>query len=167
MSTRKQTEEELARYFEERRGDISMWAAKPTKIRVRRGGPSTVFSVRFTREELNLLQEAADKQGITISELIRAAASREVTRQASGVGDLEQAAVSLRRIADLISSQAREPPTDMDTKMAESVVAGKVYTNVPEPIEAPVFGPKQAPRGGKTKHEEPVRTQKPARRKKD
>jgi hypothetical protein len=167
MSTRRQTGEELARDFEERRGDISMWAQKPSKIRVRRGGPSTVFSVRFAREELNRLQEAADKRGRTISELIRTAALREVTRQPFDPEGLEQAAVFLRQIADLISSQAQGPQIDRDTRMAESFVAGKVHKNVPKPIRPPVFASKRDPRGGAADHEEPVRSQQPARRKKE
>ena len=68
------TEEELARYYEERKGDLSQWETKPRKIRVRRGGPSTVFSMRFAPEELKVAQDAAGRLGVTVSEFIRRSA---------------------------------------------------------------------------------------------
>ncbi len=67
-------EEKLAKLYEEHAGDLSLWETKPRKIRIRRGGPSHTFSVRFAPEEMELLQSAADERGVTISELIREAA---------------------------------------------------------------------------------------------
>ncbi len=67
------TEADLARYFDERKGDLSQWETKPRRIRVRRGGPSTVFSIRFAPEELKLIQLAATIQGMTVSEFVRRA----------------------------------------------------------------------------------------------
>ena len=93
----------LARYFDEHKGDMSLWdTTKPIKIRVRRGGPSAVFSVRFTSEELKLLQSAANARGITISQLIRDAALREVA-PAETAGDLRAVAKELHRIADTLA----------------------------------------------------------------
>ena len=158
MSKREQTNEELARYFEARRGDVSEWAEKPTRIRVRRGGPSTVFSIRFAKDELSRLQEVADTRGITISELIRTAALKEATRPSADAEDLEQAADVLRGIADLMTSKAGAEPQDMDTRMAESFVVGKTYVNVPKPIKAPAFGPKRPRAGERAKREESAST---------
>src|SRR3972149_3640347 len=112
MTKREQTNEELARYFEARRGDVSEWAEKPTRIRVRRGGPSTVFSIRFAKDELSRLQNVADARGITVSELIRTAALKEATRPSADAEDLEQAADVLRGIADLMTSKAGAEPQD-------------------------------------------------------
>jgi hypothetical protein len=66
--------EELAGYYEKHAGDLSLWSTKPRKIRVRRGGPSHTFSIRFTPEEMELLDDAAGQREITITELIRTAA---------------------------------------------------------------------------------------------
>ncbi|MFQ5879556.1 MAG: DUF6290 family protein [Dehalococcoidia bacterium] len=71
-SRRPKKEKELAQLFEERRGDMSLWAEKPTRAKVRKGG-SVVFSIRFTPDELEMLRRRADVQGITVSELIRQA----------------------------------------------------------------------------------------------
>ena len=68
-------EEELARWFETRRGDTSLWSDAPVKATVRRGG-SVVFSVRFSPGELELLRQRAKQAGTTISELVRSAALR-------------------------------------------------------------------------------------------
>jgi hypothetical protein len=70
--------EELADYYERHAGDLSLWSTKPRKIRVRRGGPSHTFSIRFTPEEMALLDDAAERRGITITELIRSAALASV-----------------------------------------------------------------------------------------
>jgi hypothetical protein len=79
MTKRKPDElDGLAGYYEQHAGDLSLWSAKPRKIRIRRGGPSHTFSVRFTPEEMELLDAAAEQRGITISELIRSAAMNSV-----------------------------------------------------------------------------------------
>ncbi len=74
-------EDELARFFEAHKGDVSLWERKPAKIRVRRGGPSTVFAVRMTPEELEELRLAANAEGRTISDLVREAALKEARRK--------------------------------------------------------------------------------------
>jgi hypothetical protein len=66
-------EDQLAEFFERRRGDTSHWSDVPVRARVRRRG-SVVFSVRFTPEELLLLRDRAQEAGTTISSLIRSAA---------------------------------------------------------------------------------------------
>jgi hypothetical protein len=68
------TEEELATFYEERKGDVSLWKSKPRKIRVRRGSPSTVFALRLAPEELEQLYRAAQAQGTNLSAFIRDAA---------------------------------------------------------------------------------------------
>jgi hypothetical protein len=65
--------EQLAEFFERRRGDTSHWSDVPVKAEVRRRG-SVVFSVRFSPEELLLLRDRAQEAGTTISALIRSAA---------------------------------------------------------------------------------------------
>jgi hypothetical protein len=77
------TEEELALFYESRKGDLSLWQSKPAKIRVRRGGPSTVFSLRLAPEELEALFRAAQAQQITLSEFIRRASMKEATEGAA------------------------------------------------------------------------------------
>lgn len=66
-------EEELARFYEERRGDVSLWD-KSRRIRVRRGSPSSVFTMRLAPEELEQLYRAAEIENVTMSEFIRKAA---------------------------------------------------------------------------------------------
>lgn len=65
------TEEELASFYEERQGDTSLREKKPRRIRARRGGPSTVFTLRLAPEELQELYDAAARQDETLSEFIR------------------------------------------------------------------------------------------------
>lgn len=72
-------EKELAEWFERRRGDTSLWSETPAKADVRRGG-STVFSLRFSPEELALFRRRAEEWGTTISHLIRSAALEAVGR---------------------------------------------------------------------------------------
>ena len=68
-------DDELAQWFENRRGDTSLWSDAPVKATVRRGG-TVVFSLRFAPEELELLRQRAEQAETTISELIRSAALR-------------------------------------------------------------------------------------------
>ena len=74
MSEQPRADETLARFHEEHRGDTSLWESKPARIRVRRGGPSTVFSLRLAPEELTEIFQEAERQGLTTSEFIRRAA---------------------------------------------------------------------------------------------
>jgi len=68
-------EEELARFFEERRGDATLWD-KARRIRVRRGSPSTVFTVRLAPEEFEQFYRAAAFYGETMSEFLRKGAAQ-------------------------------------------------------------------------------------------
>lgn len=66
--------DKLAKEYERRAGDVTGWRPVRRPIRVRRGGPSHSFSVRFTPDELDVLQAQADAHDVTISEFIRSAA---------------------------------------------------------------------------------------------
>lgn len=68
---------ETAEFFEQRRGDMSLWEKEPSKADVRKG-TSVVFSFRLTTDELRGLREAAKQRGVNVSELIRSAALREI-----------------------------------------------------------------------------------------
>jgi hypothetical protein len=67
------TDEELGKFYERRRGDESLWD-NSRRIRVRRGSPSTVFTLRLAPEELEQLYKAAKSEGETMSEFVRKAA---------------------------------------------------------------------------------------------
>jgi hypothetical protein len=73
MDKSKMTEAELADYFYEHRGDTTGWK-RVERPRSLRGKPTSVFSVRFTGEELNSLQAAAGLRGQYVSGFIRDAA---------------------------------------------------------------------------------------------
>ncbi len=66
-----------AEYYDQRKGDLSLWEETPTKARVTKGG-SVVFSLRFTREELAALQERAQDDGLTLSSFIRRCVVKEM-----------------------------------------------------------------------------------------
>lgn len=69
------TEEDIIKFHEEHKGDLSIWADKPVAAQVKKG--STVFSLRFSRDELALLRTRAELEGVTVAEFIRRAAMRE------------------------------------------------------------------------------------------
>jgi hypothetical protein len=94
--------ETLAAYFEAHKDDDSMWDwSKPKKIRIRRGSPSHVFSVRFSPEELERIDEAAEAQGITMTELIRSAA---IAAADSGqIGALKEIEEKARELTEAVS----------------------------------------------------------------
>jgi hypothetical protein len=76
--TAKLNEEELRRYYESRKGDVSTWAKKPRQLRRKPGeGPTTTFAVRLTPAELRELQTAAEKRDVSLSEFIRSASLGE------------------------------------------------------------------------------------------
>jgi hypothetical protein len=109
MKTKKTTEispdddsSTLAAYFDAHQDDDSIWDfSKPRKIRVRRGGPSHTFSVRFSPEEMERLEEAAEAQGITITELIRAAAM--AAADDGRVGALKEIEDKARELTEAVS----------------------------------------------------------------
>ncbi len=68
-------EPEIAEYYERRKGDLSLWEDKPAKVKVRRG--TSVFCIRLTKEELELLQQRSQEQGMTLSAFIRRSALKE------------------------------------------------------------------------------------------
>jgi hypothetical protein len=100
------TEEELARFYEERKGDLSLWAKDAAAIRRRRGGPSTVFAVRFTPRNWNPCKRRRNV-GTTTSDFIRTAALQAATGSddstvstrllSEAVEQVQQSVASLRR----------------------------------------------------------------------
>lgn len=76
-------ERELARFYDEHRGDPSLWEEKPTPAKVGSGG--VVFSIRFTSEELRELDAGATAEGLNVLEFIkRAALNRAKSKAAAG-----------------------------------------------------------------------------------
>jgi hypothetical protein len=68
-------EEELARLYQEHKGDISLWQKTPRRMRRHRGeGPTTSFAIRLTPEEIEELQSAAVGSQMILSEFIRSSA---------------------------------------------------------------------------------------------
>lgn len=66
-------DERIARFYEERRGDVSGW--RPAGRRLgSRGRSTSAFSVRFTDEELDAVEAAADRKEMPMSTFIRQAA---------------------------------------------------------------------------------------------
>jgi len=103
------TEEELARFYEERKGDLSLWQKTPRQIRRRRGGASTVFAVRLAPSELEELQAAAKRAGTTVSDFIRSAALRAASASegpAELVSLLNEAAEQTRQSAAALKATA-------------------------------------------------------------
>jgi uncharacterized protein (DUF1778 family) len=101
------SEDELARYYEARKGNVEQWEAKPARIRVRRGGPSTLFSLRLAPEELEELQEAAAQQGRTVSDIVRSGALKEARGGRSAnrevLRELQSAKAAMERAIDAIA----------------------------------------------------------------
>ncbi len=64
------SEAELTKYFQEHKDDSRVWEQKGRRIRARRG-PSTVFQMRITPEEL---EEIAEVAGGNVSDFVRTAA---------------------------------------------------------------------------------------------
>jgi hypothetical protein len=79
------SEEEIAQYYDEHRGDTSLWEEKPRQARIRPSESSIVISVRFSRQELAQVRLRAEQEGKTISEVIRSAVLREQTTVATDV----------------------------------------------------------------------------------
>jgi uncharacterized protein (DUF1778 family) len=103
------TEEELAQFYQARKGDVTLWQQSPLRLRNRRGrGPSTSFAVRLSPEELEELQGAAMSQAVTLSEFIRASS---LAAARTGVGENRQVLQALRdeaaRIAQTLDKLAK------------------------------------------------------------
>ena len=79
------SEQELPEYYQSRKGDVSMWAKEPRKLRRTRGaGPTTTFAIRLTPQELSELQRAAEAKGVNVSEFIRSTSLEGARLQPSG-----------------------------------------------------------------------------------
>jgi hypothetical protein len=72
-------EQDLIRYFEERRGDTTNWSQKPVVTDVPKMA-SVVFSLRLPAQELDDLRQRAEADGTTVSDLIRWAVSSSINR---------------------------------------------------------------------------------------
>ena len=64
------TDEELARYYQERRDDESLWSQTPAPVTIRKEG-GTLFSLRLPADELEVFRQQAEKRGTTVSALLR------------------------------------------------------------------------------------------------
>ena len=71
-------EEELAKFHDEHKGDLSIWADKPAPAEVKKG--SVVFSLRFSRKELEAVRALAEEEGVAVGDFIRRAALREASQ---------------------------------------------------------------------------------------
>ena len=104
------TEAEMARYYEEHKDDMSLWEKKPRSIRSRRGaGPSTMFSLRLTGEELTRIAEAARAKEITVSEFIRKATMAVVDGDVSlqETANLDEVRAKARDLAETVDRIAK------------------------------------------------------------
>ena len=117
-------EEELAKYFEDRKDDPSIWEAKGRRIRARRG-PSTVFQMRIAPEELEEIARAA---GGNVSEFVRTAAlekARNQTRKGAGRKDTESKVVRVQlSVGETDSGEARPVELEFDSGRLKRIVQG-------------------------------------------
>jgi len=75
MTAEDMTERDLAEYYDNHRGDTTIWQPEAVEARTpRRGGPSIVISIRFNRAELRQLKQSAADTAVTLSDFIRQAA---------------------------------------------------------------------------------------------
>jgi hypothetical protein len=86
-NTKPLTEAELARFYEKHKDDLSLWVKQPRRIRYRRGeGPSTVFSLRLTGDELTRIAQAAHAREMSVSDFIRKATMAAIDEEPSREG---------------------------------------------------------------------------------
>ncbi len=72
--TKRMTDEEIIRYYEDLKAQGKLYDnLVPVKARVSKN-LGIVFSVRFTPEDLDAIEDAAKARGMTISDFIRKAA---------------------------------------------------------------------------------------------
>ena len=66
------SEEELAAFFDEHKGDLSIWESTPVSaLTPPSDASSIVISVRFNRNEIRRIQRAARKRGMTVGRWIK------------------------------------------------------------------------------------------------
>ena len=93
------TEEELARFYQEHKGDPSLWQKTPRRMRRHRGeGPTTSFAIRLTPEEIEELQAAAATSQTTLSEFIRSSALAASRAHGAGTGVEESTSRKFRAL---------------------------------------------------------------------
>ena len=64
----------LRAMLEAHRGDLSLYERRPEEVKLSTSGGSIVFSLRFSRTELEDLRLQAEARGMSLSEMIRKAA---------------------------------------------------------------------------------------------
>jgi len=95
------SEDERARYYEKHMDDETLFSKTPRATRPRRGsGPSTMFSLRMTGEELTRIAEAARARGMTVSDFIRRASlaaidDQDAAEKATALGEAKEKAREL------------------------------------------------------------------------
>ena len=95
------TESEFVEFIEQHKDDASNWEAKGRKIRARRG-PSTIFQMRITPEEL---EEIVDVAGGNVSDFVRTAALEKARRMraAHEPSVTEQLKEQVRRLSETVN----------------------------------------------------------------
>jgi len=126
---RREDQRRLANELFARREDEGEWSDKPEGLKVSRT-PSVVYSIRFSRSELEELRAVADAEGVSLAELVRRSALTHV-REA----DIPNASAStvrkhwVLRWPNLPSVSTRNPePRNCDLKQdpAESLTSATV-----------------------------------------
>lgn len=67
----RQEEQALAKSLHRHKGDLSAWSAKPVSAKVGKERGGIMFSIRFTRDELDTIRYRAAEEKIPISTLIK------------------------------------------------------------------------------------------------
>jgi hypothetical protein len=70
-SLSRQEAQALAKSLHRHRGDLSAWSAKPVSAKVGKERGGIMFSIRFTRDELDTIRYRAAEEKIPISTLIK------------------------------------------------------------------------------------------------
>ena len=76
-------DQEQQRYYQQERGNESIWSEIPAQVRPRKGS-SVLFSLRLPAAELELLRQEAERRDTTVSTLLREGAKLLVRDQGSG-----------------------------------------------------------------------------------
>lgn len=121
-------EKELARFHESRRDDMSLWAEKPSKANVRRGG-TVIFSVRFDPEELVFLRQKAEETGMTVSELVRRGAMREANRETYTTVNIVGTIPKPTNLPYVFVPGVETSPLAGGRSESGNVAAGAIWTN--------------------------------------
>lgn len=97
------TEAELAEFYFEHRDDPRMWGEQVPSREPER--LDAIISLRFTKDEATSVREAAKAAGISVSDLLRAAALKAV--RAGNVVDLDRVRRDVARVQELAADAMR------------------------------------------------------------